>query len=139
MPKSLNKMLHYLGCMHSYGENCQHPCGKQCDNQTCNRFNGICQFGCESGYHGQKCDQGTCIFIWILTRKLFTIYLLPIFFFRSAYMFFIDLQTFNHFQYINFLKKISVNQLFILSSGFIGASVSAFLIIATAVGIFLIR
>nr|XP_022311265.1 scavenger receptor class F member 2-like [Crassostrea virginica] len=46
-----------IGCMQFYGKNCQFPCSKHCVNQTCNRFHGICQFGCESGYHGQKCEQ----------------------------------------------------------------------------------
>nr|XP_022305773.1 multiple epidermal growth factor-like domains protein 10 [Crassostrea virginica] len=45
-------------CIKSYGENCVYPCSKNCVNQTCNRFHGICQFGCESGYHGQECDKG---------------------------------------------------------------------------------
>ncbi|XP_078330664.1 uncharacterized protein LOC144624641 [Crassostrea virginica] len=45
-------------CISSYGENCLYPCSKNCVNQTCNRFHGICQFGCESGHHGQKCEKG---------------------------------------------------------------------------------
>ncbi|XP_078329602.1 uncharacterized protein LOC111116888 [Crassostrea virginica] len=44
-------------CIQSYGENCQVPCSKHCVNHTCNGFHGICQFGCESGYHGQNCEE----------------------------------------------------------------------------------
>ncbi|XP_078329596.1 uncharacterized protein LOC111116882 [Crassostrea virginica] len=79
-----------IGCVGSYGENCQYRCSTHCVNQTCNRFHGICQFGCESGYHGQKCEQ----------------------------------------------EYPSTN---CLSSGFIGASVSACVFIATGVVIFIIR
>ncbi|XP_078328156.1 uncharacterized protein LOC144623567 [Crassostrea virginica] len=82
-----------IGCMQSYGENCQYPCSKHCVNQTCNRFHGICQFGCESGYHGQKCDQ-------------------------------------------EFSSTICLST---ISSGLIGASVSACVFITMAVVIFIIR
>ena len=68
----LNKVIHYSGCIQSYGENCQYPCSIHCFNQTCDRFYGICQFGCENGYHGQKCEQGIFIRIW--TIKWLTIY-----------------------------------------------------------------
>ena len=61
-----------LGCIQSYGEDCQHPCSKHCVNQTCNRFNGNCHFGCKNGYHGQKCEQG--IYRWILNRFLLFIF-----------------------------------------------------------------
>lgn len=44
--------------MWSYGEDCQYPCSKHCVDQTCDRFNGSCLSGCDSGYHGPKCDQG---------------------------------------------------------------------------------
>ncbi|XP_078329594.1 uncharacterized protein LOC144617738 isoform X1 [Crassostrea virginica] len=79
-----------IGCVGSYGENCRYRCSTHCVNQTCNRFHGICQFGCENGYHGQKCEQ----------------------------------------------EYPSTS---CLSSGFIGASVSACVFIATAVVIFIIR
>ena len=85
-------MFHYSGCILSYGEDCRYPCSKHCFNQTCNRFNGICQLGCESGYHGYNCEQG--IFIWIVTRKLIYINLLRIF---ST-----ELHTCNTFRYIRF-------------------------------------
>ncbi|XP_078329609.1 EGF-like and EMI domain-containing protein 1 [Crassostrea virginica] len=81
------------GCMQFYGENCQYPCSKHCVNQTCNRFHGICQFGCESGYHGQKCEQ-------------------------------------------EFPSTICLST---ISSGLVGASVSACVFITTAVVIFIIR
>ncbi|XP_078330668.1 uncharacterized protein LOC144624644 [Crassostrea virginica] len=46
-----------IGCVWSYGEDCQYPCSKHCVNQTCDRFNGSCLSVCDSGFHGQKCDQ----------------------------------------------------------------------------------
>ena len=61
MYKSSMKILYHSGCMQSYGEDCQYPCSKHCVNETCDRFNGNCQFGCVRGYHGQKCEQGTYI------------------------------------------------------------------------------
>nr|XP_022311643.1 multiple epidermal growth factor-like domains protein 10 [Crassostrea virginica] len=74
-------------CIKSFGENCLYPCSKYCVNQTCNRFHGICQFGCESGYHGQKCDK----------------------------------------------EFLSTSSLSAVSSGFIGATVSACVVIAMVV------
>lgn len=41
--------------MLSYGENCHFPCSVHCINQTCNRKNGSCLYGCEDGY---QCDEG---------------------------------------------------------------------------------
>ncbi|XP_078329598.1 uncharacterized protein LOC111116561 [Crassostrea virginica] len=46
-----------IGCVWSYGEDCRYPCNKHCVNQTCDRFNGSCLSGCDSGFHGEKCDQ----------------------------------------------------------------------------------
>lgn len=49
---------HYLECILSYGENCRYPCSEHCINQTCDRRNGSCQYGCE---HGEQCDGGIFI------------------------------------------------------------------------------
>nr|XP_022311660.1 multiple epidermal growth factor-like domains protein 10 [Crassostrea virginica] len=46
-----------IGCVWTYGEDCRFPCGKHCVNQICDRFNGSCLSGCDSGFHGEKCDQ----------------------------------------------------------------------------------
>lgn len=45
----------YSECMSTYGENCRHPCNKICINQTCDRENGTCLYGCK---YGKKCDEG---------------------------------------------------------------------------------
>lgn len=34
-------------CFGSYGVNCQYICDVYCINQTCDRINGSCLFGCE--------------------------------------------------------------------------------------------
>lgn len=47
--------IYFSECMLSYGENCQFPCSVHCINQTCNRKNGSCLYGCEDGY---QCDKG---------------------------------------------------------------------------------
>lgn len=51
----------FLECIGSYGENCKTPCHKHCINQTCDKFNGSCLYGCK--------EEGICvkgISIWIL-------------------------------------------------------------------------
>lgn len=50
-----------LGCVLSYGEDCRYPCSKHCVNQTCNRFNGRCVFGCQIGISGVQCFQGILV------------------------------------------------------------------------------
>ena len=47
-----------VGCVLSYGEDCRYPCSVHCVNQTCNRFNGRCVFGCHDGFSGDQCYQG---------------------------------------------------------------------------------
>ena len=126
--KSFNKILHCsAGCMKSYGEDCRYPCNEHCVNQTCNRFHGICQFGCESGYHGQKCEQG--IYTCICNRKLLTVYIQRIFISDLYYLF-------NAYQILEFPATSSLST---VAAGFIGASVSACVFIATAIVIFVIR
>uniref|UniRef100_A0A8W8NS81 EGF-like domain-containing protein n=1 Tax=Magallana gigas TaxID=29159 RepID=A0A8W8NS81_MAGGI len=36
-------------CMLSYGDNCQYICDVHCINQTCDRINGSCLYGCKEG------------------------------------------------------------------------------------------
>lgn len=36
-------------CIQSYGENCQFSCSIHCINETCERFNGSCIYGCKNG------------------------------------------------------------------------------------------
>lgn len=36
-----------LECFGYYGVNCQYACSVHCINQTCDRINGSCLFGCE--------------------------------------------------------------------------------------------
>lgn len=42
-------------CVHSYGGNCRYRCSVHCINQTCDRFNGRCLFGC---IDGKTCNPG---------------------------------------------------------------------------------
>uniref|UniRef100_A0A8W8NS66 Uncharacterized protein n=1 Tax=Magallana gigas TaxID=29159 RepID=A0A8W8NS66_MAGGI len=35
--------------MLSYGDNCQYICDVHCINQTCDRINGSCLYGCKEG------------------------------------------------------------------------------------------
>ena len=128
-----SKILHHSGCLQSYGENCQYPCSKNCVNQTCDRFHGICQFGCETGYIGQKCEQGIYTCMWILTRNMFTDFL-KIHTTDQHY-----LCKHIKFYCVLFLEYPSSSCLSTLSSGFTGASISACVLITTAVVIFMIR
>lgn len=41
-------------CELSYGEKCQNPCSAHCINQTCDRINGSCLYGCKEG---EQCDE----------------------------------------------------------------------------------
>lgn len=45
----------YSECTSTYGENCQHQCNEFCINQTCDRKNGSCLYGCK---YEKKCDEG---------------------------------------------------------------------------------
>lgn len=49
---------HYSGCNLTYGENCQYPCNRHCVNQTCDRINGSCLYGCK---YGKQCTEGILI------------------------------------------------------------------------------
>lgn len=40
--------------MLTYGENCQHSCNELCINQTCDKINGSCLYGCK---YGKQCDE----------------------------------------------------------------------------------
>ena len=124
------QIINYSGCMQSYGEDCRYPCSKHCVNQTCNKFNGICHFGCESGYHGQKCEQGICMYV------LPESYLLNIYW---EYLLKVNTINFNTSNLNLFLEYPSTSCLSAVSAGFIGALVSACLIITTGYVIFIIR
>lgn len=45
--------------MLSFGEDCRYLCNVNCFNQTCDRINGSCLYGCG----GNKCDTGTYILL----------------------------------------------------------------------------
>lgn len=51
-------------CVGSFGENCQYQCSVHCFNQTCDRFNGSCVFGCK-----ETCDLGMS-FVLLLFVKI---------------------------------------------------------------------
>jgi hypothetical protein len=48
-----------------FGKNCNHTCDG-CISELCNRFDGECiiQDVCKAGWHGVKCDKGTCIILY---------------------------------------------------------------------------
>ena len=47
------------GCpVEHYGRNCQYICG-HCSGQSCDVATGICPDGCDPGFHGNRCDEGT--------------------------------------------------------------------------------
>jgi hypothetical protein len=37
-----------------------------CISELCNRFDGVCDIQelCKAGWHGVKCDKGTCIILY---------------------------------------------------------------------------
>lgn len=56
---AVKKMFqNYSECILSYGENCQHRCNVNCINETCDRFNGSCLYGCK---YGKQCDKGKLV------------------------------------------------------------------------------
>lgn len=42
-----------------YGDGCQTNCGHCLNMSQCHHINGTCFDGCDPGYEGQKCNQGT--------------------------------------------------------------------------------
>jgi hypothetical protein len=54
-----------------FGNNCNDTCD-ECISELCNRFNGICdiQDQCKTGWHGVKCDKGTCIILYKYSWKI---------------------------------------------------------------------
>ena len=43
----------------TYGANCSKHCSPQCAaNNSCDKINGTCAFGCVHGYQGAFCDRG---------------------------------------------------------------------------------
>ena len=50
----------------TYGQNCKNTCGFCSGPDLCHFANGTCRNGCESGYHGQRCNQGKCL-LWCIS------------------------------------------------------------------------
>jgi hypothetical protein len=48
-----------------FGNNCNDTCDG-CISELCSRFDGVCdiQDQCKTGWHGVKCDKGTCIILY---------------------------------------------------------------------------
>ena len=42
-----------------FGQHCNQSCGKCVNNEQCHHINGSCLNGCDSGYHGTYCTEGT--------------------------------------------------------------------------------
>ena len=52
----------YLACQPDrYGLNCAKPCGPNC--QGCNRFTGVCEFGCLPGWKGIFCEERSITYL----------------------------------------------------------------------------
>lgn len=41
-----------------YGMGCKESCGNCTNREQCHYIDGKCQFGCDAGAYGNKCDQG---------------------------------------------------------------------------------
>lgn len=61
------KILIFLACNVSLGEACQYQCNVHCINQTCDRTDGSCMYGCEDGH---QCVDGMSP-IWMNFRTIF--------------------------------------------------------------------
>lgn len=58
-----------LGCNNrTNGDNCSKTCGKCRHSEQCHHINGKCKNGCNSGYQGDKCDEGKCLVNFYLVR-----------------------------------------------------------------------
>lgn len=43
-----------------YGVNCSRPCYRHCrDSSACNHVTGQCELGCDAGWTGSLCEEGT--------------------------------------------------------------------------------
>lgn len=56
---TVRTISHILECTLTFGEDCNSKCNEHCINQTCDRFNGSCLYGCE---YGKQCNEG--IILW---------------------------------------------------------------------------
>lgn len=140
----------HLECFQSYGENCQFSCSINCINETCERINGSCIYGCKNG---MDCSKGTffiCLFFKIYF--VFCIYIhnnnKPLLLRKIVF----DMQLFKHSKiptiilknvffldatnYLNSSPYIS-GSLFETVGGIVGAVVS--LIVGGAMTMFVIR
>lgn len=53
-------MFSIIDCTNNkYGDGCQTDCGHCFNMIQCHHINGTCFDGCDPGYDGTKCDQGT--------------------------------------------------------------------------------
>lgn len=43
----------------TFGQNCSSVCGHCLDKKQCNNINGTCPNGCDSGYQGSHCTEGS--------------------------------------------------------------------------------
>ena len=49
--------MFFIACYFgTYGEGCNHTCGRCVGNVTCNHVNGTCVDGCEDGFMGSRCN-----------------------------------------------------------------------------------
>lgn len=57
-------------CIFFSGVNCKQPCNINCINQTCDRIDGSCLYGCKEG---ERCDKGIRFCIQLRTNTLITV------------------------------------------------------------------
>ena len=54
------------GCLFGfYGKLCDKECPKHCDG-PCDLDNGICSFGCQDGFIGYHCNEGSFVIWWLI-------------------------------------------------------------------------
>lgn len=53
-------MLNWQVCTTGYyGEKCNSICGHCLNNSACDQVTGVCEQGCEPGYEGENCTEGS--------------------------------------------------------------------------------
>ena len=65
--------LIYIECDRGkFGRGCREICGQCKGNNTCHHINGTCMEGCNPGFIGLQCDQGTSL--WLKKRVHFILF-----------------------------------------------------------------
>jgi hypothetical protein len=59
-----------------YGPDCSQTCGKCREDKQCHHINGSCSDGCDTGYKGDKCDEGVVCWRELYFKGILSIILL---------------------------------------------------------------